>query len=102
MSDGFLNLCFSWSVLIDLQRCVGWYYVGHLAWRCSVEQLPEVFCPPVSLLLLFGEHLSTLGSDRFVWDPFSTFQFSCDRIEPLPAASSSGLARSSTKFRQFL
>ena len=68
MSNGSLDLLFTWSALINLQRCVGRCYVSNLAWRWSVQQLPKVVCPPFTLLLLVGEQFSTLGSDRSVGD----------------------------------
>ena len=81
MSHGSLDLLFTWSALIDLQGCVSGFYVGNLAQWWSVQQLPEVVCPPFSLLLLVGEQFSTLGSDRSVRDLFSTCQCSRDGIE---------------------
>ena len=81
MSDGSLDLLFTWSALINLQKCVGMCFVWNLARRWSVQEFPEEVCPPFTLLLLVGEQFSTLGSDRSVWDLFSTCQCSCDGIE---------------------
>ena len=81
MADGSLDLLFTWSALINLQKCVGRCYVWNLARRWSLQEFPEVVCPPFTLLLLVCEQFSTLGSDRSVRDLFSTCQCSCDGIE---------------------
>ena len=99
MSDGFQDLYFAWSVLIDLQRCVGWFEVGQLAWRRSLKCLAHL-----SLLFLIGEHLSAPGSFKSIWGllaPSNVFVMEYSSLlSPFPAASSACLARSSTKFRR--
>ena len=44
------------------------------------SSVPEVFCPPFSLLFLASEQLSTLVSDRSVRDLSITSQFPSDGI----------------------